>query len=179
LPSEIIIYSLFSKIFIQSVFLLQSINNSIWPKLSEHFFSGNSNKILAQVAKLNYLTIFSVGFLGILLFFCLEWLSSLFLYNQVSYSTTINLTITLIAIQYIFRGISDNFSLVLQSTNRVHRLVYITIGQAVISCLLQVLLVKPFGIHGIIIGISISYLAGLMFLIPQTLQRLAVTNNRE
>ncbi|MBR8462169.1 hypothetical protein KDE12_04770 [Campylobacter sp. faydin G-105] len=166
---EIVKYNFVSKIFnviptLHSILLATSFSN-----ISESFQSKNIKHIVS-ILKQNIIIGFIITFIVSVVFLIFnEFIISLLSGRddlQISYTTIY------LAIGYmIIRNWSDAFGSALQASNNIAIINYIIPLQALINIFFQYVLVDKFGINGIFMALSISFLATVCIFLPITLTK--------
>ena len=161
---DVAAYSLTSKIFIVAQSVYAVALNSAWTPLSDLYFSG---RIKDARSKSLYLG-------GVGLLFSLSWsLVILFAYPQIlqflSPRTEVPVSQNMILLWSIYLGLrvwSDSFFVVLQSFGDTAALFRYMIIQAPVSVALQIVLGLIFGMEGILLGITISFVITCAWYLP-------------
>jgi len=164
---DIVIYNLAMKIFGLSSFLYMAILLPLHSVLSELIILNKYNEVIKKI-KLNI----SIGFSLVVSFslFFLQfnnWIIKLLIGDEQLKIEP--LFIFVLCIYFLIRVWTDTFNTVFQSMNKVEILIIALPFQAFISILFQYVLGKEYGIIGITLGISISFLFTVAWFLPYKL----------
>lgn len=164
-PNDIVIYNLISKIFTIGFFVYNSLLTSIWPVFSFNIAKNNIFLVINYTKK--YL---KIGIAYIVLF---TFLISIFINNIADFflsnhNLKINLYLVLLfGFYYLLRVWTDTFAMILQSANILKPfLIYVPI-QAIISLIFQIILVKKYGLYGVVFGLIISFITTVVWALPK------------
>jgi O-antigen/teichoic acid export membrane protein len=154
-PSEIIEYSILSKVFAFTYFFIYTHFLTLWPTFSRIIPAGNFKKVHYHLK-----TSIVIGLLFTITATCIfittkEYISSLISGEKISINTY---GIIFFGLYYCIRLIYDIFSVIISSVSLHKHIIYYMPAQAAVGALLQYLLSIEFGILGIIAGLSISFL---------------------
>lgn len=173
-PNEIVIYSIFSRMFILLSFVYTSVLTSIWPIISYNIMHREVGKLRQGI---KYLFIFGTAFvliasLGIYVF--QRPLLALMTHDQVV-SPPAFLVILMGANQLAVLWVSI-LSQIMQVAGRLKIMINATFFQLAISVGLQYWLTIRLGVIGIVAGVLVSYMTGglipLVFFVRQFLRKL-------
>lgn len=173
-PSEIVIYSIFSRIFILLSFVYTSVLTSIWPILSYNIVHRKVEKLRQGI---KYLFIFGTVFVSLASFaiFVLQKpLLSLMTHGQVISPPPF--LVVLFGLNQLAVLWVSILSQIMQVAGRFKIMINAAFFQLVISVCLQYWLTMHFGVTGIVAGVLLSYLIGglvpLLFFVRHFLQKL-------
>ncbi len=164
---DMVIYNLAMKIFGLASFLYMAILLPLHSVLSELIVLNKYNEVIKKI-KFNILVGFSLV-VGFSVFFLLfnNWIIKLLTGDeQLKIEPLFILTL---CIYFLIRIWTDTFNTVLQAFNKVEVLILVLPFQAFISILFQYVLGKEYGIIGITLGISISFLFTVAWFLPYKL----------
>jgi O-antigen/teichoic acid export membrane protein len=161
---EIAIYNLDMRIFNLVLFMYGTILAALWPVSSELFHKKDFSLIKKNIKK-NIL-------FGIILTTVLSGIIILLkdkIFFLISGDKSLNITFLtgiLTSIYIMLRIWTDSFATILQSMNEINILIYIVPVQAFISILAQYYLGLLYGLNGILIGLILSFLLTVVWVLP-------------
>lgn len=157
-PADIVIYSIFSRVFILLSFVYTSVLTSIWPIVSYNIVHREVEKLRQSI---KYLFIFGTTFVGaasIAIYVFEKPLLSLMTHGEVISPPpffVVLLGFNQLAVLWV-----SILSQIMQVAGRLKIMINATFFQLVISVCLQYWLTTRLGIIGIVAGVLLSYLIG-------------------
>ena len=169
LPEDITVYNLISKVYFLIFFIYSSLLMALWPNCAELFEKKDVKKVFTLIKK-NMLFGFFIVLSGTL-FFSLtnEIIATVLTGGEIHHLPKI--TIAIFGFYYCVRVWSDTFAMLLQSINKLKIFWIYSPIMAIISILGQYFLGRSYGINGIVVGITISFLLTSVWIVPLTLRR--------
>jgi len=173
--SEIAIYNLDMRIFNLILFMYWTLLSALWPIASELFHKNNLKEIRKKIhVNMLYGLIITLFLSMIIIYFK----DDIFLLVSGVKNLQITYTTALLTISYILiRVWSDSYAKILQGMNEINILIYLVPFQAVLSITLQYILGKEYGINGIIIGLTFSFLFTVAWVLPLKFYKLTKDKN--
>jgi len=167
---EIAIYNIDMRVFNLILFMYGTILAALWPVTSELFHKKDYKAIKLNMIKNILLGILIATIMGFLIIYFKE---KIFLLISGKESLTISLTTGLLTLFYIITRIwTDSFATILQSMNEVNILIFVVPFQAFISISSQYILGLHYGLNGIIMGLILSFLLTVVWVLPLKFYRL-------
>lgn len=165
LPSiEIAKYNLDMRIFNLILFMYGTILTALWPVSSRFFHKKDFFSIRISLKKNLIFGIIMSLFLGIII---LHFKDKIFLLISGKKILNISLTTGILTLIYIIIRIwTDSFATLLQSMNEVKTLIHTVPFQAIISIIAQYFLGLKYGLNGIILGLILSFLLTVVWVLP-------------
>ncbi len=171
LPNEdVIIYNLFKRIFEIGTFIYGAVLVSLWPVCTELLVKKEWEGMISKIKKiiLGGLAFISLFILGLFLFSDLI-ISTLLKDLQIQVQWGF---ILFFGFYFILRVWIDTFTMVLQSINKF-KILWINFSIiALFSVILEIILVKPFGLYGIVAALIIPLLLSAVWQLPLYLKSL-------
>lgn len=164
--NDIIIYSIFSKIFMFAYFGYTAMNAAIWPILTESFTRKNLEEMLktnAMLIKNVILAIIFVAMITLVIFFFRDWLMELF--SLTAFKTS-GVVIGLFGVYYIVRVVADTYGVVLQSLGKTRVFLVVVPIHGLINFILAITLTRLWGINGFMLALTFSFLLTVFWLWP-------------
>ena len=164
---DIITYSITTKILFTLVFFYTAISQVIYPKSAEAASNKNWKKVNLFLIEM----IFS-GFIIIIIGSIIGWVFKSEILTVLASSKIINITISLwvlLTIYLLIRVWTDSYSAVIQGIGDIKIFLYFIPIQAIISVSMQLILVKKYGLNGVVVGIIISFIATAAWILPMRL----------
>jgi len=164
LADEIATYNIASKIFIFLFYIFSSVLAALWPIFAEHISMGDWHQATNHLQKT---LLFGFGFgmvTTLLAFLMMPYFVSL-LAPSVGIIIPAQM-ILLFGVYNLVRIWTDTFATVLQSANDYGALLVAVPLQATMSLCFQWYLVQKIGVNGIILGIILSFLFTVSWLLP-------------
>jgi len=165
-PDDITIYNIISKVFFLIYFVYTAVLMALWPTCAELLEKNRIIKVNNLIKKHLFSGIFIVA-AGTIFFICTNRLISNVLSSGKIYKLPLY-TIILFGIYYAFRTWSDTYAIILQSMSKIKIFWIYVPFQGIISFIAQYTLGNCLGLNGILIGISISFLATSVWILPLT-----------
>jgi len=163
-PQDMVIYSLATKFFWFLLFFYMSTLTSLWPVFSEALAKNEWAIVKSLTKKYLGFGLFLSVISSAILILLMPSLINILAPNQ---SLFVPLTfLALLAIYQLIRVWSDTFLMILQSMGETKSLIRIMSCQAFLSLILQWYFSQTLGIHGIILGNILSFLATVAWLAP-------------
>lgn len=167
---EITLYNLDMRIFNLIMFMYGTILAALWPVSSELFHKKDFVIIKSNLYK-NIL--FGISITIILSSLILFFKDDIFYLISGKESLTITITTGVLTSFYILLRIwTDTYATILQSMNEVKILIYIVPIQVLVSMTAQYFLGMYYGINGIIMGLSLSFLLTVVWVLPLKFHKL-------
>lgn len=161
---EIISYSALSKIFGLGFFVYNALLLALWPVIAEKIAINQWEAVREMIKKYLPMGIIFIILFTITLIFTVPYLLPFLIRNtHIVIAPTL---ILLFGFYYILRVWTDTFAMVLQSMSDLKPLWYSVPFQAVISATAQIYLAKIYGIYGIVMGLSLSFLLTVVWYLP-------------
>lgn len=163
--SDIVIYNVTQKFFMLIFFVYTTLLSMLWPICAEAIVHGRWEEVLRRVHR--YI-LFGVGttLFGAA---CFAVLRNLLITVLVPHHV-IHVPISLVAsmtIYYIVRVWTDSYAVILQSMNDL-RVFWKTVPiEAMLSIIFQILGAKYYGVSGLVAGLTLAYVATIVWAIPQ------------
>lgn len=172
---DIVIYNLDMRIFNLILFMYGTILAALWPVSAELFHKKKFDIIKSNVKK-NIIAgiLISIVLSSGILFFRDEILL------LISGKDTLILpmmTGVLTAFYIVLRIWTDSYATILQSMNEVKILIYIVPFQALISIVAQYTLGMYYGLNGIIMGLCLSFLLTVVWVLPLKFYKITRVNH--
>lgn len=169
-PSEIVSYSLVTKIFTIPNLLFMGLLNSLWPTFTGLMKEKNSTLVYRMIKKIVIISIALLSLFSILLILGSDFVLAYLAPNN----SKVMLPAILVMFAFFYHCILiwvSSFSIFLQSANLLKVFIRWTPVQILISVVCQWTLSKQVGASGILIGLLISYLLTAVWLMPYTLKK--------
>lgn len=162
--NEITIYNIDMRVFNLILFMYGTILAALWPVSSELFHRKDYKTIKLNIKKNILLGVFISILMGAIVLLFKDKIFSLISGKE---SLTISLTTGFLTLIYIIIRIwTDSFATILQSMNEVNILIFTLPMQALISIISQYILGLHYGVNGIIIGLILSFLLTVVWVLP-------------
>lgn len=162
--NEITIYNIDMRVFNLILFMYGTILAALWPVSSELFHRKDYKTIKLNIKKNILLGVFISILMGAIVLLFKDKIFSLISGKE---SLTISLTTGFLTLIYIIIRIwTDSFATILQSMNEVNILIFTLPIQALISIISQYILGLHYGVNGIIIGLILSFLLTVVWVLP-------------
>jgi len=175
--SDIAIYNLDMRVFNLILFMYGTILAALWPVSAEMFHKKEYNSILKNIRKNIFYGIAISMLLGV---FIIYFKDNIFLLLSGKTHLTVSFSTVFLTLLYIIIRIwTDSFATILQSMNEINILIYIVPAQALISILGQYYLGQYYGLNGIILGLILSFLLTVVWLLPLKFHKLIKAHNNE
>lgn len=164
--SDIVKYTVTMKIFGLIFFIYTAVLQALWPICAEYRIRKEWNKLRKTVA------VNVIG--GVFFIFVSTFLFYLFkstIYGILSPTLDVNISIyifILLAVYFSVRVWCDTFAMLLQSMNALKVLWFLVPCQAIISGWAQWVLAGKYGILGVLIGLTLSFLLTVFWGLPVT-----------
>ncbi len=160
---DISIYNINMKIFNFIFMFYNTILFALWPVVSEIFYKKQFKKIDDKIFK----TI-KIGIFYLIIGFSLIYVFKKNIFNFISGKNIIvsYTTIILTAIYFLLRIWTDTFAIILQSMNELNIFIKVVPIQSIISMILMLFMGKLIGINGILLGLIISFLLTVAWILP-------------
>ncbi len=173
-PADIVIYSIFSRVFILLSFVYTSVLTSIWPVVSYNVVHRQVGKLRQSIKHLFIFGTTFVGMASVAIYVFEKPLLSLMTHGE-AISPPPYFVILLGFNQLAVLWVSI-LSQIMQVAGRLKIMINATFFQLVISVCLQYWLTTRLGIIGIVAGVLLSYLVGglvpLLFFVRNFLRKL-------
>lgn len=171
LPSkDVIIYNLFKRIFEIGTFIYGAVLVSIWPICTELLVKKEWEEMIAKIKKIIFVGLVFISLFIIGLLLLSDLIISILLKDiqiQVQWGF-----ILFFGFYFILRVWIDTFTMVLQSINKF-KILWINFSAiAILSVTLEVILVKPFGLYGVVAGLIIPIMLSAVWYLPLYLKSL-------
>lgn len=166
---EIVVYGVTSRLFGFVAYFYTSLYSALWPHMTEAITKNDWKKVKVNVGNA---FLFSAGIIVAFTIFLLLFMPSVA--NLLSPREKLEvplLFILLLGIYHLLLTWSHGFSVVLLSMSDVRFLVVWGVAQALLSVLFQVLFVRLWGIYGITLGLTASFLLTAVWVIPNRVRR--------
>ncbi|SNX29111.1 Membrane protein involved in the export of O-antigen and teichoic acid [Polynucleobacter meluiroseus] len=163
-PLDVVKYGILTRIFSFSAFFYTSIYSALWPNFSEAIYKGNWKFVKLILIRAILFSSFLILAYTIFIIIFIDDLIS-FISPESVVTVPIELLLLLGGYHLVIAWV-HGFGIPLQSMNDLKGLLFWTPIQAVISVLLQVVLVQHFGLYGIIWALLLSFLLTMAWLLP-------------
>lgn len=162
--TDLINYVFVVKIFSFSAFFYTSVFNALWSDFTILYKKGNK-EVLRK--KLHIAVKFSIFFVSIYLLLALLFMNQISRIIFPGADVTIPASLILsIGLYYLILAWVHGYGTILQSLSDINYLLIITLFQAFISIISQVIFLNYFGILGIPIAISLSFILTIVWALP-------------
>jgi len=174
MPIDIIIYGILYKLFGFTAFFYTSIYGVLWPKFTEYLTKNYWEKVIHLM--------YSAIIFSIILIISFSFIFQLLKESIINHLMSINKVdikfelIILMCFYHIIISCVHGFGVVLQSISNLKSLLIWMPMQAIISIFLQIIFVQKYGISGIIIALSLSFLLTLFWVLPLNIYKIRYTN---
>lgn len=159
-------YNLLCKIFGIASFGYAAFLQGLMPECCQYLFMGKVKKVQQLIYKHCL-----IGILGICLFTCLIWGGSFFI--EIAFQISLDyVAVGAFGLYLCVRIVADFYAMALQSHSKLSSFFYLVPIQAVLSLSLQYFLSIYFGILGIILGLTLSYVLTVCWALPKKLKQL-------
>lgn len=164
MADDIATYNIVSKIYIFLFYIFSSVLAALWPVFAENISVGNWKTVSKFIRRI---LVIGIGF-GLIT----AWIVSQttpYLLSILAPGIGVNISvqfILLFGLYNIVRIWTDTFATVLQSANDYGVLLVAVPFQAVLSLCFQWYLVQKIGINGIVLGIILSFIFSVGWLLP-------------
>lgn len=162
---DIVSYSIVSRVFGFSAFFYTSMYAALWPHFTESIANGDWSSVNKSLAKsILFSSIFITVFTTLALFFMPNLVAML------SPKETLIIPYTFVLLlggYHIVIAWVHGFGIPLQSMSDVKTLLMWTPIQAVLSILLQIIFVQSYGMYGITLGMMLSFLLTMAWVLPR------------
>jgi O-antigen/teichoic acid export membrane protein len=163
-PRDIATYALASKVFGFIFFVYNALILALWPVLTELIVHGRWIEVSAYLRR--YISI-GASFVAVctlaLLWFMPYAIAVLAPRQGITVSSAL---IILMGVYWVVRVWADTFSILLQSMNVIRPFLVLVPIQAVLSCALQWTLAPRFGLRGIVLGLTGSFVLTVLWGLP-------------
>jgi O-antigen/teichoic acid export membrane protein len=167
---EILKYNAVSKVFAFFYFFYSALLQSLWPVFSEAFELNELEKIRSQFKNNILLGVFAVILFSVI-FFVYQGLVFNYLLGLENFKVETILFLTF-SVYFCIRVWTDMYGIFLQSSSHTQYLWRHVPVQAVLSIVFQYLLVSRYGALGSILGLSLSYVLSVSWLLPYEAYRI-------
>jgi len=172
---DIVIYNLDMRIFNLILFMYGTVLAALWP-VSAELFHKKKFEIIKDNVKKNIIAgiLISVVLSSGILFFRND------IFLLISGKDTLMLpmmTGVLTAFYIVLRIWTDSYATILQSMNEVKILIYVVPFQALISITAQYTLGMYYGLNGIIMGLCLSFLLTVVWVLPLKFYKITRANH--
>jgi len=164
--NDITIYNIISKVFFLIYFVYTAVLMALWPTCSELLGKNKIIEVNTLIKKHLFFGILIVSAGTISFIFTNRLISDILSSGQIFELPLC--TIILFGIYYAFRAWSDTYAIILQSMSKIKIFWLYVPFQGLISFIAQYSLGSRLGLNGILIGISISFLATSVWILPLT-----------
>ncbi len=166
---EIIEYNLLCKIFGVASFFYSAFLQSFWPQCGEYLTLSLFTRVERLIRRFCFIGIIGTGVftLGVLVFS-----------SVIAHVFMVSLSgawIVLFGFYLSIRVVADFYAMALQSMSHLRPFFFLVPIQAVLSVGLQYFLSRFLGIGGILLGLSLSYLATVFWALPKEMRLLQKT----
>lgn len=163
-PHEIATYSIITKVFVVSISFYTSLLQASWPVCAELIIKGEWGQVKKTVRIYIIFGFGGIGLITLVLASAMPWVFRILAPGQ---NLTVSLlTLILLAIYYASRVWSDTYAMVLQSMSDTTIFIRWVPVQAILSLVGQIILVKILGLNGIIIGLILSFVGTVVWVLP-------------
>ncbi|WP_026765957.1 MATE family efflux transporter [Selenomonas ruminantium] len=162
-------YNLVDKIMNLSFFVYTAILSALWPVFTEAFSKREWSRVIAYCRRYIFIGVFIVLICMLFSIMFMPYLANVLLHgNHIDIS---NWFILMFGVYYVLRVWTDTFAIILQSRNDMRPFLLMVPLQAVLSVTLQCLLVKTYGIYGVLAGLMLSYVITVVWYLPYKVYR--------
>jgi O-antigen/teichoic acid export membrane protein len=162
-------YNMVTKAFTLIYFIHGSILSSLWPTFTKLFTGGEGHLIRRYLFRCVFIGSFIISAGIISLIFLRNLVSIVLSGGNIPVFAGV---VCVIGIYFIIRVWADTFVTVMMSVNRFSDMLWLLPIQAAISISAQAYLGSRYGIYGIAIGLSLSYILTISWVIPLQIWRL-------
>ncbi len=163
---DIAVYVIATKIFSLLFFVYSALLSALWPVCAEELTKNNWDLVVGYIRRY----IFYGGVL-IIVGTIIVSVSMPIIVGLLSSSKNLVIPVSFVltlGVYYIVRVWTDTFAMVLQSINYFRPIwIYVPI-QAFLSIILQIILVKNFGIYGVVFGLISSFILTVFWALPKS-----------
>lgn len=175
-PTAITQYNLINRIFLIIFSMYNSFISVFWPvaseKIIEEKFSWINRIIYRNIALTITIIISASLFLIVLKEFVFV---KMFNANGIQISS---LLIIMLGVYYILRIWTDSFTMLISSVNRIDKVLIFVLGQAVITPILEIVLIKKIGVYGIVLGLICGYIFTVSWGMPREYKKIQNESKR-
>lgn len=162
---SIVVYHVANRMFMGFFVLHGTWMQAVWPVYSELIGKKEFGKVRAFVKENCLYGAIFVLVITLLIAFAAPFLCRFFFSHE-----QIDIPFSLIGIlgsYYLIRALCDPYATALQSMNHLKPLLIAVFCQAIVSWIGQTSFVGGFGVHGVVLGLIISYLATVSWALPR------------
>lgn len=163
-PQDLIQYNFCAKVFAAAFYFFSIVLLNYYPESTRLVYSGKWNGVKKQMKFLILFGWFLIVLCSLFMIIAKVYLIKYFFQNKVLLQDSI---IIGFGSYYLIRVWTDYFAMLLAGLERAKEMFHYTIFQAIISIIAQVILVRYFGLLGIMLGLTVSFLATVAWLIPR------------
>lgn len=168
-PTQIVTYSIATKIFGLFFVCYGAVLNALWPVFSEALVRGNVTVVQSYINRYVFFSIVLVILYSAVLAIFMPYISAILMPGITIVIPTS--FIMLLAGYYILRVWSDMYAMVLNSISKLRVMWLYMPVQALLSVGLQFYLASIFGIYGIVIGLMASFVLTAAWILPYEVRR--------
>lgn len=161
---DIAVYNISTKIFASVLFIYGALLTALWPVLSEEIIQGNWKGVRVYLKKYLTIGLIFVIFSTILLIWLMP--SAVTILAPGKKIIVPIMLILLLGIYHLLRVWTDTFAMVLQSMSDLRPLWLSVPFQAILSISLQWILSSFLGLDGIVLGLIMSFLLTVSWILP-------------
>lgn len=171
---EIAIYNLDMRVFNLILFMYGTILAALWP-VSSDLFHQKKFKLIKKSIHNNLLfgVLITISLSSFIIFFKES------IFSLISGKDSLDISVStgiLTALYILLRIWTDSYATILQSMNEVKILIYIVPFQALVSITAQYFFGINYGINGIIMGLCLSFLLTVAWVLPLKFYKLTEVN---
>jgi O-antigen/teichoic acid export membrane protein len=161
---EIIAYNTLTRIFGLGFFVYNALLLALWPIIAEKIAREEWSDTIKIIKKYLPMGIVFMALFAVFLIFSMPHILPILIKN--SHVAVTPSLILLFGFYYIIRVWTDTFAVVLQSMSDLRPFWVTVLPQALISIVAQIYLAKIYGIYGIILGLSLSFILTSVWYLP-------------
>lgn len=171
LPSDIVIYSIATRVFGLVFFVYNALLMAIWPMCSEAIAAGRWANVQRMIRRYVVMGAAFVTVCGIGIEITKPWIIAILAPS--SRLAIPGSVVVLLTLYYVLRVWTDTFSTVIQSTNRLGVFWIALPFQAAFSVTFQIFGARWLGLEGMILGLIICFVLTTSWILPFKVYRLS------
>lgn len=161
---EMVSYNIVSRLFAMVGILHTAYLNALWPVCTQLLVAGRGNEVAALIRRAVMVGVILVSGFYVVFFAGRDEVARLLV--QGGAVRLSGLTITLMAGYFLIRAWCDSWAIVFLSAGDLSPLWLMVPVQAALSIGLQLLLVRSYGVDGVIVALSLSFMLTVAWLLP-------------
>lgn len=174
---DIIIYNFITKVFLLIMMVYNALLMALWPVFTESITLNNWSKVISLLKRYMIFGLI-IQICGIIFFIFFRDLIIKILAPGISLNIPISIIVFYGSYQFV-KMFTDMFAMVLQSISYMKPFwIWVPI-QAVVNFFMQTLLVPRYGLYGVIIGLTVSYLTTVTWVLPRKILQIYRAEQRK